>query len=142
MIPVAGEKYLDAATAASKGPNYLMEEIAARVAKAPASFDWFAQVAQPSDMTDDLSTPCADAIKANADGLVRLLTHLVGTGKRWDGEAKRFGSFRFDHQFVLGRSLYRQVDRPRMRVWGSWGFPRETRRSLRSPCLSVLNLTF
>src|SRR5262245_31188022 len=24
-------------------------------------------------------------------------------GERWDGEAKRLGSFRFDHQFVLGR---------------------------------------
>ena len=34
IIPEAGEKYLDASIAASKGPNYLMEEIAARVAKA------------------------------------------------------------------------------------------------------------
>ena len=29
------------------------------------------------------------------------------------------GSFRFDHQFVFGRSVYRQADRPLMRVWGS-----------------------
>jgi catalase len=57
IIPEAGEKYLDAATAASKGPNYLMEEIAARVAKAPVMFDWFAQIAQPSDKADDPSTP-------------------------------------------------------------------------------------
>jgi catalase len=57
FIPEAGEKYLDAATAASIGPNYLMEEIAARVAKAPVRFDWFAQIAQPSDKTDDPSTP-------------------------------------------------------------------------------------
>jgi catalase len=57
IIPEAGEKYLDAATAASKGPNYLTEEIAARVAKAPVMFDWFAQIAQPSDKADDPSTP-------------------------------------------------------------------------------------
>jgi catalase len=30
FVPEAGEKYLDATTAASKGPNYLMEEIAER----------------------------------------------------------------------------------------------------------------
>jgi catalase len=57
IIPEAGEKYLDASTAASKGPNYLMEEIAARVAKAPVRFDWFAQIARPSDKTNDPSTP-------------------------------------------------------------------------------------
>ncbi|MGB9327232.1 MAG: hypothetical protein WCB47_15375, partial [Pseudolabrys sp.] len=34
-----------------------MEEIAARVAKAPVMFDWFAQIAQPGDRTDDPSTP-------------------------------------------------------------------------------------
>ncbi|MGC1639313.1 MAG: catalase family peroxidase, partial [Pseudolabrys sp.] len=57
IVPQAGEKYLDTASAASKGPNYLMEEIAARVAKAPVMFDWFAQIAQPGDRTDDPSTP-------------------------------------------------------------------------------------
>jgi len=57
IISEAGEKYLDAATAASKGPNYLMEEIAARVAKAPVTVGWFAQIAQPSDKTDDPSIP-------------------------------------------------------------------------------------
>jgi catalase len=57
FVPQAGEKYLDATTAASKGPNYLMEEIAERVAKAPVMFDWFAQIAQPGDKPDDPSTP-------------------------------------------------------------------------------------
>jgi hypothetical protein len=55
--PRLWEKYLDAGSATSKGPNYLMEEIAARVAKAPIKFDWFAQIAQPSDKPDDPSTP-------------------------------------------------------------------------------------
>jgi catalase len=57
VIPAAGEKYLDAAAAGSKGPNYLMEEIAARIAKAPVVFDWFAQIAQANDKVDDPSTP-------------------------------------------------------------------------------------
>jgi catalase len=57
ITPQAGEKYLDAATAASKGPNYLREEIAVRIARAPVMFDWFAQIAQPSDKTDDPSIP-------------------------------------------------------------------------------------
>ena len=57
FVPQAGDKYLDAAAAASKGPNYLMEEIAERVGKGPAMFDWFAQIAQPGDKADDPSTP-------------------------------------------------------------------------------------
>jgi catalase len=57
FTPEAGDKYLDAAAAASKGPNYLMEEIAERVAKAPVLFDWFAQIAQPGDDAQDPSTP-------------------------------------------------------------------------------------
>jgi catalase len=57
FVPEVGEKYLDAATAGSKGPNYLMEEIATHVAKAPILFDWFAQIAQEGDKIDDPSTP-------------------------------------------------------------------------------------
>jgi catalase len=57
IVPQAGEKYLDAAAAASKGPHYLMEDIAARVARDPVMFDWFAQIAQTSDKADDPSTP-------------------------------------------------------------------------------------
>ena len=48
FVPQAGEKYLDAAAAASKGPNYLMEEIAERVGKGPVAFDWYAQIARPA----------------------------------------------------------------------------------------------
>jgi len=55
FVPEAGEKYLDAETAASKGPNYLMDEIASRVARSPVAFDWFAQIAQSGDKADDPS---------------------------------------------------------------------------------------
>jgi len=57
FVPQAGDKYLDAAASAAKGPNYLMEEIAERVGKGPVMFDWFAQIAQPGDKADDPSTP-------------------------------------------------------------------------------------
>lgn len=57
FVPEAGEKYLDAAAASSKGPDYLMDEIAERLGKGPVVFDWFAQFAQPGDKADDPSTP-------------------------------------------------------------------------------------
>lgn len=89
FVPQGGEKYLDASTAASKGPNYLMEEIAERVAKAPVMFDWFAQIAQPSDKADDPSTPWPEdrelvklgtltitGIAADQEGLSRSLLFL------------------------------------------------------------------
>lgn len=60
FVPVAGESYLDAAALRSKGPNYLAEEIATRVAGAPVRFDWFAQVAAPGDKTDDPSAAWPD----------------------------------------------------------------------------------
>jgi catalase len=89
IVPTAGEKYLDAATATSKGPNYLMEEIAGRVAKTPVVFDWFAQIAQASDKVDDPSTPWPEnrelvklgtltitGVAADQEGLSRSLVFL------------------------------------------------------------------
>ena len=55
FVPTDGEQYLDAPTLASKGPNYLREEIAARVAKAPAKFEWFAQIADSGDAIENPS---------------------------------------------------------------------------------------
>jgi len=57
FVPKDGDKYLDPVQSASKGLNYLIEEIAERVAKAPATIDWFAQIAQPGDDAEDPSTP-------------------------------------------------------------------------------------
>jgi catalase len=89
FVPQAGEHYLDPAAAASKGPNYLMEEIAARVAQAPVLFDWFAQIAEAGDNTDDPSTPWPEdrqlvklgtlsitAMAADQEGLSRSLLFL------------------------------------------------------------------
>ena len=55
FVPSAGEQVLDAAALKAKGPNYLQEEIGARVAAAPIVFDWFAQIGELGDLTDDPS---------------------------------------------------------------------------------------
>lgn len=69
FVPAAGEHELDAATLRAKGPNYLIEEIATRVAAAPVRFDWFAQIAAPGDTVDDPSKAWPETRK-----LVRLGT--------------------------------------------------------------------
>lgn len=55
FVPQAGEQVLDAAALKTKGPNYLSEEIARRVAAASVAFDWYAQVSGPGDVVDDPS---------------------------------------------------------------------------------------
>ena len=57
LVPQAGVQLLDAAAVASKGPDYLAEEITARVGREPILFDWFAQIAERGDVVDDPSTP-------------------------------------------------------------------------------------
>ena len=53
MLPVAGNEYLDDAAAAARGPDFLFDEIKARVAKEPVKFRIAVQLAEDSDTTDD-----------------------------------------------------------------------------------------
>jgi catalase len=55
FVPAAGKHYLDEATRKSKGPNYLTEEIAQRIAAEPIRFDWYAQLAGPGDRIENPS---------------------------------------------------------------------------------------
>jgi catalase len=48
---------------AAQGPNYLRDEIAARVAKAPAKFEWFAQLAEGGDAIEDPSVAWPESRK-------------------------------------------------------------------------------
>ncbi|AWN55857.1 catalase family peroxidase [Methylobacterium sp. 17Sr1-1] len=57
IVPVAGEEILSADDAKAKGPNYLVEEMPARLAKEPVSFRVLAQIAQPGDATKDATIP-------------------------------------------------------------------------------------
>jgi catalase len=53
ILPVAGERALTDAAAAAAAPDYLMDELPARIAKAPVQFRLLAQLAQAGDSTDD-----------------------------------------------------------------------------------------
>jgi len=53
VLPMAGNDYLDEAGAAARGPNFLFDEISARVAKEPVRFRIIVQLAGDDDTTDD-----------------------------------------------------------------------------------------
>jgi catalase len=53
IVPEAGNEHLDDATAATKGVNYLMDEIAERVTKGPVKFRILVQLANDGDVVDD-----------------------------------------------------------------------------------------
>lgn len=53
VLPVAGNDYLDAADAASRGPNFLFDELRSRVGREPIRFRLVVQVAADGDVTDD-----------------------------------------------------------------------------------------
>jgi catalase len=72
LVPAAGEKFLDAVTLAKKGPNYLQEEIAGRVAAAPIVFDWYAQLADSGDLVDNPSIAWPEARKLVKLGTVTI----------------------------------------------------------------------
>lgn len=53
IVPVAGEHFLSDDEAAKVGPNYLMEELATRVAAKPAKFKVLLQIANKDDVVND-----------------------------------------------------------------------------------------
>jgi catalase len=53
ILPVAGNEYLSDADAAAQAPNFLFDELAARIAREPIKFQIAVQLAEPGDVTDD-----------------------------------------------------------------------------------------
>ena len=53
ILPDAGNEYLDAEGAAAKGPNFLMEELAGRLARGPIKMNLWVQIADDGDVVDD-----------------------------------------------------------------------------------------
>ncbi len=53
VLPVAGNHYLEEAGATAQGPNFLFDEISARVATEPVRFRIIVQLARDGDTTDD-----------------------------------------------------------------------------------------
>ena len=92
FVPEAGEHYLDDAALKSRGPNYLSQEIAARVRKGPVRFTWFAQIGEASDKLDDpsiawpatrrlvkLGVLTIDKLGPNSQSADRALSFMPGT---------------------------------------------------------------
>lgn len=57
FVPVAGAAHLSAADAAKQPPDFLVDELPARLAKEPVAFRVMAQLANPGDQTKDPSQP-------------------------------------------------------------------------------------
>ena len=72
FIPEAGEHYLDEATVKTKSPAYLMDEIAARIAKGPVRFTWFAQIGEQGDKPDDPSIAWPESRRLVKLGVITL----------------------------------------------------------------------
>ncbi len=53
ILPAAGNEYLSDTDAAAQAPNFLFDELAARIAKGPVTFRVAVQLAEPGDVTDD-----------------------------------------------------------------------------------------
>jgi catalase len=53
ITPYAGNDHLDDATAKSKGPNFLFDELTERIATGPVSFQVLVQLAGADDVVDD-----------------------------------------------------------------------------------------
>ncbi|MBV8226328.1 MAG: catalase family peroxidase [Verrucomicrobia bacterium] len=53
LIPEAGNDHLDEATTKAKGPNYLFDELVARIANGPIRFQVLVQLAEEGDVVND-----------------------------------------------------------------------------------------
>ena len=74
FVPVGGEHYLEGSALARKSANYLREEIVTRVSHGPATFEWFAQMAEQGDAIEDPSIAWPEARKLVHLGTIRIST--------------------------------------------------------------------
>jgi len=77
FVPLEGEDLLSPDEAARQGPSFLMEEIKARLAKAPVQYRVFAQLAEPGDPTNDATKPWPDERRTVDLGLLSLTTPVA-----------------------------------------------------------------
>jgi catalase len=77
IIPVAGDDFLDAAALAAKGPNYLFEELAERVAAGPIEFRVAVQLAEAGDVVDDATIHWPADRPVMDLGTIRLTTPVA-----------------------------------------------------------------
>ncbi len=72
LVPLDGEQLMTKEALAKAGPNYLQDELKARVAKRPVRFQLFAQVAEPSDAVTDPSVAWPSSRRRVPLGTVEL----------------------------------------------------------------------
>jgi catalase len=72
FVPVGGDAILTPARLSEMGPNYLQTELPVRLAKSPAEFVWFAQIADASDIIGDPSIAWPESRRLVKLGLVRI----------------------------------------------------------------------
>jgi catalase len=72
IVPLAGEQHLDPAVAATKGPDFLVEELRNRIAKAPVEFRLQVQLANATDPTSDATLVWPQDRKKVVLGTIRL----------------------------------------------------------------------
>jgi len=72
ILPVAGNEYLDDAAAAARGPNFLFDEIKARVAREPVRFRVVVQLAEVGDIVDDATVRWPETRPQRAFGEITL----------------------------------------------------------------------
>ena len=76
IVPEAGVEHLAPDATATKGTNYLFDELAARVARAPIEFRILVQLASPGDVVDDATIHWPEDRKVMELGTMKL-TALV-----------------------------------------------------------------
>ena len=74
--PAQGEAHLTAAEAAKMPPNYLFDELTARLAHAPATLKFVAQLAATGDPTDNAAIPWPDSRPRIELGTIAVTKHV------------------------------------------------------------------
>jgi catalase len=72
FVPAAGNEYLSDADAAGQAPNFLFDELTARIAKEPVKFQIAVQLAESGDVTDDATVRWPAERKLLAFGEISL----------------------------------------------------------------------
>ncbi|MEO9132287.1 MAG: catalase [Sphingomonas sp.] len=72
FVPVDGERFLPSGALAAAGPNYLQNELPARLAKSSIAFTWYAQIAEQSDVIGDPSVAWPESRQLVKLGTIRI----------------------------------------------------------------------
>lgn len=77
IVPAAGEHHLTAEEAGKQGPDYLMEELPARLGREAASYRLLVQLANPGDAVDDATVVWPDDREMVELGVLTLKTAVA-----------------------------------------------------------------